>query len=73
MDIRISDQCIITVADFSDEEIEVNGKIWKFDYSHRLGPTWLKKDGRERKNQNPNKKVWNEFEKWMIANKIKNE
>jgi hypothetical protein len=64
--IRWDENTIITVSDFSDQEITVNGKVWRFDYDRRLGPLWLKKDGTERCCQNPNKRVWAAFEQWLI-------
>jgi len=44
----------------------VNGKVWRFDYDRRFGPLWLKKDGSERRCQNPKKAVWTAFEQWLI-------
>ncbi len=64
--IRWDENTIITFSDFSDQEITVNGKVWRFDYDRRLGPLWLKKDGSERSCQNPNKAVWKAFEQWLI-------
>ena len=64
--IRWDENTIITVSDFSDQQITVNGKVWRFDYDRRLGPLWLKKDGTERNCQNPNKAVWAAFEQWLI-------
>lgn len=51
-------------ADASDQEIVVNGRVWRFDYDEHCGPLWLRKDGAERKCQNPNKAVWREFDAW---------
>ncbi len=64
--IRWDENTIITVSDFSDQEITVNGKVWRFDYDRHFGPLWLKKDGSERSCQNPNKSVWAAFEQWLI-------
>jgi len=50
--------------DLYDQEITVNGRVWRFDFDKWYGPLWLRKDGSERKCQNPNKAVWKEFEKW---------
>ena len=50
--------------DACDQEIMVNGRVWRFDHDERLGPLWLRKDGSERKCQCPGKDVWNEWEKW---------
>lgn len=65
--IRINDTTIVTVCDFPDQKIVVNGRIWRFDFDRHLGPLWLKKDGTERKCQNPNKYVWAAFDKWNEA------
>jgi hypothetical protein len=64
--IRISPTCIISVADETEQQINVDGKIWRFDFDRRLGPCWLKKNGSERSCQNPNKSVWKAFEQWLI-------
>ena len=64
--IRWDENTIITVCDLADQEITVNGKVWRFDYDRRLGPLWLKKDGSERRCQNPSKAVWKAFEQWLI-------
>ncbi len=51
-------------ADELDQEITVDGKVWRFDFDRMFGPLWLRKDGIERKCQMPPKKVWDAFEKW---------
>lgn len=56
--IRVSPTTIISVCDAPDNEIVVNGRVWRFDFDRHLGPTWLRKDGSDRKCQNPNKTVW---------------
>jgi len=48
-------------------EIDVDGKIWSFSFHRYSGPLWLRKDGIERKCQNPTKRVWKEFQKWLEA------
>jgi hypothetical protein len=48
-----------------DNEINVDGRIWRFDFDRQLGPLWLKSDGTERKCQMPNKRVWAAFEEWL--------
>jgi hypothetical protein len=68
--IRWDETTIITFSDFSDQEITVNGKVWRFDYDRRLGPLWLKKDGSERSCQNPRKSVWAAFEQWLIEHEL---
>lgn len=50
--------------DAVDQEIKVNGRIWRFDFDRHMGPYWLRKDGEARKCQNPNKAVWKAWEKW---------
>lgn len=56
--------------DFCDQEITVKGRVWRFDFDEWCGPLWLRKDGHERKCQNPNKAVWKAFEKWQKENKV---
>jgi hypothetical protein len=63
--LRISPTTIISVCDAPDNEITVNGRVWRFDFDRHLGPTWLKKNGEDRKCQNPNKAVWKAFGKWF--------
>ena len=70
--IRVSPDTIISVCDAPDNEIIVNGRVWRFDFDRHLGPTWLRKDGSDRKCQNPNKKVWDEFKKWFAEYTWKN-
>jgi hypothetical protein len=60
--IRWDKNTLISMPDFIDQQIIVNGRVWSFDYYQRLGPLWLKKDGSERRCQNPNKRVWAAFE-----------
>lgn len=67
MDIRFDKNTIVTLPDYPGGHVVVNGKVWSFDYSKRLGPIWLKKDGTDRKCQNPNKAVWKAFEQWQAA------
>ncbi len=52
--------------DFADGEGSaiVNGRRWSWEFHERGGPLFLRKDGRERKCQNPNKAVWKAFERW---------
>jgi hypothetical protein len=69
--IRVSPTTIITVCDAPDNEITVNGRVWLFDFDRHLGPTWLKKDGSNRKCQNPNGAVWKAFEKWFDQYNLK--
>lgn len=52
--------------DAPDQQITVQGRVWRFDFDERLGPLWLRKDGVERKCQNPNKAVWAEWTKWHL-------
>jgi len=68
--IRWDENTIITVCDLADQQVTVNGKVWRFDYDRRLGPLWLKKDATERSCQNPNKAVWRTFEQWLIEHEL---
>ena len=68
MDIRWDANTIISVSDFCNQEVAVSGKVWRFDYCRRLGPLWLRKDGTERKCQNPHSAVWKAFETWLELN-----
>lgn len=67
--IRLDANTIITMPDCLGEQIIVNNRVWSFDFDCRLGPIWLKKDGTDRKCQNPNKAVWAAFEKWRKKQK----
>ena len=52
--------------DVCDQQIEVDGRIWRFDFDKRFGPLWLRKDGEPRKCQFPtSKRVWDAFENWL--------
>jgi hypothetical protein len=62
--IRLSPTCIVTMPDAFDQEINVDGRIWRFEYDRHLGPCWLKKNGEPRECQVPHKRVWEEFDKW---------
>jgi len=67
--IRLSPTCIVSVPEFIDQSIIVNGRIWRFEFDRRLGPLWLKADGfTPRECQNPKKAVWEAFEIWMKEN-----
>lgn len=68
--VRWDKDTIISMPDFLSQQIIVNGRVWRFDYCKRLGPLWLKKDGTDRKCQNPNKSVWDAFEQWRIEHKL---
>jgi len=56
---------VVTVCDLPDQQVVVNGKVWRFDYDKHFGPLWLTKQGNERRCQNPNKAVWAAFEEWQ--------
>ncbi len=43
----------------------VSGKLWRWEFHRYLGPTFLRKDGEPRANQNPPKAVWTAFERWL--------
>ena len=68
--IRISPDAIASVCDMPDNEIVVNGRVWRFDFDRHLGPLWLKKDGTERKCQMPGAAVWREFAKWLNSSLV---
>lgn len=55
---------LIHGPDACDQQIRVNGRIWRFDHDRWGGPLWLRKDGQPRKCQYPNKEVWKVWEKW---------
>ena len=55
---------IVHGPDLVDQEITVNGRVWRFDFDKWMGPLWLRKDGCERKCQSPGKAVWKAFERW---------
>jgi len=56
---------IVDGADADNQEIVVNGRVWRFDYDERWGPLWLKKDGSPRKCQVPtNHAVWAAWDEW---------
>jgi hypothetical protein len=63
-DIRLNENTVISVCDNPDQQLDVNGRIWRFDYDRWLGPVFLKKNGEPRECQNPNKAVWQAFENW---------
>jgi hypothetical protein len=55
----------ISHADVFNQEIEADGKVWRFDYDRRFGPLWLKKNGEPLKNQCPPIAVWDAFDLWL--------
>jgi len=69
-DIWLNKNTVISVCDSPDQQMEVNGRIWRFDYDRWLGPLWLKKNGEPRECQNPNKAVWQAFENWRSKNTL---
>lgn len=69
--LRNESGAIIGIAsgpDFTDQEITVGGRVWRFNFDRRGGPEWIRKDGMPRKCQSPNKAVWDAFEVWMKKN-----
>jgi len=70
--IRISPTAIKSGCDAPDNEIAVNGRGWRFDFDRHLGPTWLRKDGSDRKCQNPSKAVWDAYGNWFDQYQLKN-
>jgi hypothetical protein len=63
-----------SIPDKINQEINVDGKKWFFDFDEYCGPLWLKSDrDTPRKCQYPkNKRVWEEFDKWLEIYKGKN-
>lgn len=56
--------------DFTNQHVVSSGRIWKFDFDEMFGPLWLNHDGyTPKKNQNPPKTVWREFERWLKIHK----
>jgi hypothetical protein len=51
--------------DICDQQITVKGRVWRFDFDHRFGPLWLRKDGGPRKHQCPPDAVWDAFAVWF--------
>jgi len=64
-DIFLTDGSVVSVCDMPGQKILVNGRERRFDYDKTFGPLWLRKDGTERKCQNPGKAVWQAFENWQ--------
>ena len=56
---------IVDGPDAINQTIMVNGKEWRFDFDEWGGPFWLTKANKDRKCQNPNKKVWAAFDLWL--------
>lgn len=48
--------------------VSAGGRKWTFEFSHRFGPVFTKKDGDPKKVQ-PSEKhpVWDEWQKWYNA------
>ena len=67
-DIWFYPDTVVTVCDLPDQQVVVNGRVWRFDFDRHFGPLWLRKDGSERRCQNPNKRVWAAFEEWQKQN-----
>ena len=49
---RIPNGFVCTFIDYPDDQVTVRGKVYRFEWSDRFGPFWLRKDGQDRKNQN---------------------
>ena len=71
-DIWLSPTTVITVCDLPNQQVTVQGRVWRFDYDRHFGPLWLRKDGTERSCQNPKKEVWTAFELWLKKYNRKN-
>lgn len=55
---------VVHGPDACEQTITVNGRIWRFDHDEHAGPLWLRRDGVERKCQNPNRAVWKAWTAW---------
>ncbi len=55
---------VVHGPDFVDQKIKVRGQEWHFDYDLHHGPLWLRKDGMERRCQNPHIGVWKALARW---------
>lgn len=60
---------ICTFSDPQDYRIQINGHTHRFDWSDRFGPLFLGKDGRDLKNQNQQKLVWDALGQWSKQGK----
>lgn len=70
--LKASQNLFISIPDAIDQKIDVNGKVWQFDYCSYSGPLWLKRDGTPRKCQSPkSKRVWQAFEQWLSGYRSK--
>lgn len=63
--------CIITVAD-GVGQARVRGRVWRWEYHRMLGPTFVNKDGSDRKRW-PGEKhpVWKAFYRWEKKHRAK--
>lgn len=55
--------CFVDYAD-AEGQARVGGRLWRWEFHRYLGPTFLRKDGEARVNQDPPKAVWRAFERW---------
>lgn len=60
------------VTSFHDDDcrIEVDGKVYPFEWSERFGPLPVNEDGSERKTAWP-RKVWKAVDRWIALGKEK--
>ena len=58
--------CIIDTFVDAEGEAVVNGKLWKWEFHHYLGPTFLNvRTGAPKKYPPENHPVWKAFEMWL--------
>lgn len=56
--------CIVTVSDGYGEAV-INGIKWRWDWHNYCGPTFVNKDGSDRKRMpGENHPVWKAIQKW---------
>lgn len=66
---RIPDGFVCSFTDYPDETITVRGTVYRFEWSDRFGPVWLRKDGLDRKNQNIPRHVVEAMQRHIEAKK----
>jgi hypothetical protein len=57
------------MPDYINQSVKVKGKVWRFDFDLMLGPSWIGVSGKVLENQNPPRAVWDEFDRWLEAQK----
>jgi hypothetical protein len=61
---RIADGIVCTPT-VRRGQAQVGPTLWRWEYSPRFGPLWLRKDGEPRECQNPKRAAWDAFERWL--------